>query len=94
MGTPIYHAFAMIFTAQNQNLLLHILYRYPHGVLEIPAFILSFSMYIMIFITFLKSGGKMKYVIESYRNFLIVYLLIILPLFLIAAFIESLILSR
>ena len=93
ISASIYHGFAMIFTSQNSGIIIHLLYKYGHGFLEIPAFILSVSLSIVTFFSFFKSNSKMKKIMEVYKQSILVYLFVILPLLLIASLIEAFILS-
>ena len=62
----------------------------PHSIFEIPAIILSSSLGVMIFFSIFKSKDKKKDITQAYKNALLVFLLIILPLLLIAGIIEAL----
>ena len=60
----------------------------PHSLFETPAFILSSSLGLMIFISVFKKD-RMKNIIKTFKESLIVFTSIILPLLFIAAIIES-----
>ncbi len=60
----------------------------PHSLFEIPTFILSSSLGLMIFISVLKKD-RIKNVIRAYKESLIVFTSVILPLLFIAAIIEA-----
>lgn len=62
----------------------------PHSIFEIPALILSSSLGVMIFLSIFKSKDRKKNIIQAYKNILLIFLLIIIPLLLIAAILEAL----
>mgnify|MGYP001585762599 CR=1 FL=1 len=62
----------------------------PHGIFEIPAMIISSSLGVMIFLSILKSKNRRKNIIQAYKNTFLIFLLIIIPLLLIAGIIEAL----
>lgn len=62
----------------------------PHGIFEIPAMIISSSLGVIIFLSMFELGSKKNNLIQAYKNALIIFLLIIIPLLLIAAILEAL----
>ena len=61
----------------------------PHSLIEIPAFILSSSLGVMIFLSLFKPKYKLQNLIKAYKDSLIVFACIILPMLFFAAVIES-----
>lgn len=62
----------------------------PHSIFEIPAMIISSSLGVMIFLSILKSKNRRKNILQAYKNTFLIFLLIIIPLLLIAGIIEAL----
>ncbi len=62
----------------------------PHSIFEIPSMIISCSLGIKIFLSLFKSKNRIKDMIQEYKNSIIVFLFIIIPLLIIASIIESL----
>ena len=63
----------------------------PHSLIEIPAHILASSLGVMIFLSIFKSKNKILNIVQAYKDSLIVFVFIILPMMLVAAIIESII---
>ncbi len=61
----------------------------PHSVFEIPAFILSSSFGLIIFLSLFKKGRKIHNLKNACKESLIIFLLWIAPLLLVAGIIES-----
>jgi stage II sporulation protein M len=78
--------FASKITAESQGLL--VLWRLiPHGIFELPAIIISTGIGIKLGISVLKNWNKFKFEFTEALRF---FVFVLLPLFLIAAIIEGL----
>jgi stage II sporulation protein M len=66
----------------------------PHGIFELPAIFISFGIGIKLgFSLFLKKGRRTKEFIKRFYNSFNVFLMIIIPLLIIAAIIEGLLIG-
>ena len=74
--------------ASNEGGLLILLNLLPHGIFELPAIFLAFGLGLK-FGTFWMKKKKIKTLLDYFWNSLRVFLLIILPLLIIAAIIEG-----
>jgi stage II sporulation protein M len=81
---------AIINGAMQYNLSRSLLSILPHSIFELPAIIISSSLGVMVFLSLFKPKNRGRNVIQAYKDALIVFLFVILPLLLIAGIIESL----
>ena len=65
----------------------------PHGIFELPAFVVSLGIGLRIGLIYFEKRKKKeklgKKVIDNFKNALITFLIVVIPLLLIAAFIET-----
>lgn len=61
----------------------------PHAIFEIPAFVITSAVGMRIGLSIFSKGKRIESIIKSLKDATIVYLTIIIPLVIIAAFVET-----
>ena len=69
---------------------LFVLYAYLHGIIELPTAVLHMALGFIIFFSIFKKGNRKQNILNSYKEALLTYLFIIVPLLFISAIIEVL----
>ena len=78
---------SMVASEQGANVLWRLI---PHGIFELCAIFISLGMGVKLGSCFFQKKNRLNIFKDNFKNSLRVFLLIVLPLLLIAAFIESL----
>ena len=84
-------SYILVSTTTDKNFHLLLIGWLPHSLIETPAFILSSSLGVMIFLSLFKPKNKIQNIIEAYKDSLIILIFIILPMLFFAAILESVI---
>lgn len=69
-----------------QKLILGVI---PHAIFEIPAFVITSSIGIRIGISIFSKGKRIASIIKSLKDAVLVYIIVIIPLVILAAFVET-----